>query len=40
MLGATLLEMLRLNVVAYPPGPCVGQISFPNRSGLSVETHG
>jgi hypothetical protein len=36
MLGATLLETLRLNEVAYPPGPCVGRISFPSSSGLLV----
>lgn len=33
MLGVTLLQTVRLNVVAYPPDPCVGQISFLDSNG-------
>jgi hypothetical protein len=36
MLGVTELETVRLNVVAYPPDPCVGQISFLNSNGALV----
>jgi hypothetical protein len=36
MLGVTGLETVRLNVVAYPPDPCVGQISFLNSNGAVV----
>jgi hypothetical protein len=36
MLGVTVLETVRLNVVAFPPDPCVGQISFLNSSGELV----
>jgi hypothetical protein len=31
-LGVTLLQTVRLNVVAIPPDPCVGQISFVDSS--------
>jgi hypothetical protein len=33
MLGVTVLQTVRLNVVAYPTDPCVGQINFLNSSG-------
>jgi hypothetical protein len=33
MLGVTVLQTVRLNVVAYPIDPCVGQISFINSNG-------
>jgi len=33
MLGVTLLQTVRLNVVAFPTDPCVGQISFLNSNG-------
>ena len=36
MLGVTELETVRLNVVAFPPDPCVGQISFLNSNGALV----
>jgi hypothetical protein len=36
MLGVTELETVRLNVVAYPADPCVGQISFLNSNGALV----
>jgi hypothetical protein len=36
MLGVTGLETVRLNVVAYPPDPCIGQISFLNSNGAVV----
>jgi len=36
MLGVTELETVRLNVVAYPPDPCLGQISFLNSNGALV----
>jgi hypothetical protein len=36
MLGVTGLETVRLNVVAFPPDPCVGQISFLNSNGALV----
>jgi hypothetical protein len=36
MLGVTVVETVRLNVVAYPPDPCVGQISFLNSNGALV----
>jgi hypothetical protein len=36
MLGVTELETVRLNVVAFPPDPCVGQISFLNSNGAVV----
>jgi hypothetical protein len=36
LLGVTELQTVRLNVVAYPPDPCVGQLSFVNSSGVPV----
>jgi hypothetical protein len=33
MIGVTALQTVRLNVVAYPPVPCVGQLSFVNSQG-------
>jgi len=33
MLGVTVLQTVRLNVVAFPTDPCVGQISFLNSNG-------
>ena len=33
MLGVTLLQTVRLNVVAYPVAPCIGQISFLDSNG-------
>jgi hypothetical protein len=36
MLGVTELQTVRLNVVAYPPDPCVGELSFVNTSGIQV----
>jgi hypothetical protein len=35
-LGVTAFETVRLNVVAFPPDPCVGQISFLNSDGELV----
>jgi hypothetical protein len=36
MIGVTELQTVRLNVVAYPPVPCVGQLSFVNSNGVQV----
>lgn len=36
MLGVTELQTVRLNVVAYPVDPCIGQLSFVNSSGTPV----
>lgn len=36
MIGVTELQTVRLNVVAYPPIPCVGQLSFVNSNGVQV----
>ena len=36
MIGVTELQTVRLNVVAYPPDPCVGQLSFVNSQGTQV----
>jgi len=36
LLGVTELQTARLNVVAYPPDPCVGQLSFVNSNGAQV----
>ena len=36
MLGVTELQTVRLNVVAFPPVPCVGQLSFLNAQGVQV----
>ena len=36
MVGIALGEVLRLNVVAYPPNPCVAQIGFQDANGQPV----
>lgn len=36
MLGVTDLQTVRLNVVAYPPSLCIGQLSFVNSNGTQV----
>jgi hypothetical protein len=36
MLGVTQLQTVRLNVVAFPPDPCVGELSFVNNNGVQV----
>ncbi len=36
MIGVTELQTVRLNVVAYPPDPCVGELSFANAEGAQV----
>jgi hypothetical protein len=36
LLGVTELQTVRLNVVAFPPSPCVGQLSFVNSNGAPV----
>lgn len=33
MLGVTILDTVRLNVVAFPPDPCIGTIGFVNSNG-------
>lgn len=38
MLGVTVLQTVRLNVVAYPPSPCIGQISFADKNGNQLGT--
>jgi hypothetical protein len=34
MFGLTELQTARLNVVAYPPDPCIGMLSFVNSNGV------
>jgi hypothetical protein len=36
MLGVTVLQTARLNVVSYPPDPCIGTVSFVNSKGVPV----
>jgi len=36
LMGITELQTARLNVVAYPPDPCIGQLSFVNSEGAQV----
>jgi hypothetical protein len=36
MIGVTVLQTARLNVVAFPPEPCVGELSFVNSQGAQV----
>lgn len=36
MLDLNWFQTARLNVVAYPPDPCIGQLSFANSSGTPV----
>jgi hypothetical protein len=38
MIGVTALQTVRLNVVAYPPDPCIGTLSFVNAQGAQVGT--
>jgi hypothetical protein len=38
MLGVTLYQTVRLNVVAFPPAPCIGQIGFTDRNGKPTGT--
>jgi hypothetical protein len=38
MLGVTSAETVRLNVVAYPPNPCSGTISWGDGNGNSIGT--
>jgi hypothetical protein len=36
MLGVTALQTVRLNVVAFPPDPCIGTLSFLDSAGVPV----
>jgi hypothetical protein len=36
MIGVTVLQTARLNVVAFPPEPCIAQLSFVNSQGAQV----
>jgi hypothetical protein len=36
MIGVTALQTVQLNVVAFPPTPCVGELSFLNAQGARV----
>jgi hypothetical protein len=36
LVGVTVLQTVRLNVVAYPPDPCIGQLSFVSGNGVPV----
>jgi hypothetical protein len=36
MIGVTSLQTVRLNIVAFPPDPCVAQLSFVNSQGVQV----
>jgi hypothetical protein len=36
LIGVSELQTVRVNVVAYPPVPCVGQLSFLNSQGAAV----
>jgi hypothetical protein len=38
MIGVTESQTVRVNVVAFPPDPCVGQLSFLNSHGASTGT--
>ena len=38
MIGVTEFQTVRLNIVAYPPDPCDGQLSFVNAQGAQVGT--
>jgi hypothetical protein len=38
MLGVTLYQTVRLNVVAFPPVPCIGQIGFADKNGNQIGT--
>ena len=36
MLGVTVLDTVRLNVVAWPPDPCIGTMSFVDANGNHI----
>lgn len=36
MLGVTAVETVRLNVVAFPPTPCIGTIGFVDKNGTPI----
>jgi hypothetical protein len=36
LMGITELQTARLNVVAFPPDPCIGELSFVNSQGAQV----
>ena len=36
MAGVTSVQTVRLNVVAFPPSPCIGTLSFVNSNGTQV----
>jgi len=36
LVGVTLLQTARIKVVAYPPDPCIGQLSFLTSNGTQV----
>jgi hypothetical protein len=38
MLGVTSFQTVRLNVVAYPPTPCIGTISWVDNNGTLIGT--
>ena len=38
MVGVTSLQTVRLNVVAFPPNPCIGTISFADTTGKQIGT--
>ncbi len=38
MLGVTSLQTVRLNVVAFPPSPCIGTISWGDMNGTQIGT--
>ena len=38
MLDVTLYQTVRLNVVAFPPVPCTGQIGFADKNGNRIGT--
>ena len=38
MLGVTSLQTVRLNVVAFPPNPCIGTISWSDNNGTPIGT--
>ena len=38
MLGVTFFQTVRLNVVAFPPDPCTGTISWVDRNGTPIGT--
>jgi hypothetical protein len=38
MLGVTFFQTVRLNVVAFPPTPCIGTISWGDKNGNPIGT--